>query len=82
MDKDPGEAIVHGADFAEHVHRNQRSRRQVGNSYEKSFEIRLDEVDFNGHLHNTNDIAEVVAFLAGPARWVNGQILYANGGVI
>ena len=28
------------------------------------------------------DIAEVVAFLAGPARWVNGQILYANGGVI
>jgi 3-oxoacyl-[acyl-carrier protein] reductase len=28
------------------------------------------------------DIAEVVAFLAGPARWVNGQNLYANGGVI
>jgi 3-oxoacyl-[acyl-carrier protein] reductase len=28
------------------------------------------------------DIAEVVAFLAGPARWVSGQILYANGGVI
>jgi 3-oxoacyl-[acyl-carrier protein] reductase len=28
------------------------------------------------------DIAEVVAFLAGPARWVNGQVLYANGGVI
>jgi 3-oxoacyl-[acyl-carrier protein] reductase len=28
------------------------------------------------------DIAEVVAFLTGPARWVNGQILYANGGVI
>jgi 3-oxoacyl-[acyl-carrier protein] reductase len=28
------------------------------------------------------DIAEVVAFLAGPARWVNGQIIYANGGVI
>jgi len=28
------------------------------------------------------DIAEMVAFLAGPARWVNGQILYANGGVI
>jgi 3-oxoacyl-[acyl-carrier protein] reductase len=23
----------------------------------------------------------VVAFLAGPARWVNGQIIYANGGV-
>jgi 3-oxoacyl-[acyl-carrier protein] reductase len=28
------------------------------------------------------DIAEAVAFLAGPARWVNGQILYVNGGVI
>ncbi len=27
------------------------------------------------------DIAEVVAFLAGPGRWVNGQIIYANGGV-
>jgi 3-oxoacyl-[acyl-carrier protein] reductase len=28
------------------------------------------------------DVAEVVAFLAGPARWVNGQILYANGGIV
>ena len=28
------------------------------------------------------DVAEVVSFLAGPARWVNGQILYANGGVV
>jgi 3-oxoacyl-[acyl-carrier protein] reductase len=27
------------------------------------------------------DIAEVVAFLAGPGRWVNGQVLYVNGGV-
>ena len=27
------------------------------------------------------DTAEVVAFLAGPARWVNGQVLYANGGL-
>jgi len=27
------------------------------------------------------DIAEVVAFLAGPARWVNGQVIYPNGGV-
>lgn len=26
------------------------------------------------------DIAETVAFLAGPARWVNGQIVYTNGG--
>lgn len=29
-----------------------------------------------------DDVAEVVAFLAGPARWVNGQVLYANGGVV
>ncbi|GII57488.1 3-oxoacyl-ACP reductase [Planotetraspora thailandica] len=29
-----------------------------------------------------DDIAEVVLFLAGPARWINGQVLYANGGAI
>ena len=28
------------------------------------------------------DIAEIVAFLAGPARWINGQVLYANGGAM
>ncbi|MDQ0846738.1 SDR family oxidoreductase [Streptomyces sp. V1I6] len=28
------------------------------------------------------DIAEVVSFLAGPARWINGQVLRANGGAI
>jgi 3-oxoacyl-[acyl-carrier protein] reductase len=33
-------------------------------------------------LGQPSDIAEVVAFLAGPARWVNGQVLYVNGGVI
>lgn len=33
-------------------------------------------------LGEPDDIAEAVAFLAVPARWVNGQILYANGGVI
>jgi 3-oxoacyl-[acyl-carrier protein] reductase len=27
------------------------------------------------------DIAEVVAFLAGPGRWVNGQIVFTNGGI-
>lgn len=32
-------------------------------------------------LGEPGDIAEAVAFLAGPARWVNGQILYANGGL-
>jgi 3-oxoacyl-[acyl-carrier protein] reductase len=28
------------------------------------------------------DIAEIVSFLAGPARWVNGQVVYANGGMV
>ena len=32
-------------------------------------------------LGQPEDIAETVAFLAGPARWVNGQILFANGGL-
>jgi 3-oxoacyl-[acyl-carrier protein] reductase len=32
-------------------------------------------------LGGPEDIAESVAFLAGPARWVNGQVLYVNGGL-
>ncbi len=28
------------------------------------------------------DIAEVVSFLASPNCWINGQIIYANGGMI
>ncbi|MER7639652.1 MULTISPECIES: SDR family oxidoreductase [unclassified Streptomyces] len=32
-------------------------------------------------LGTPDDIAESVAFLAGPARWVNGQVLFANGGL-
>jgi len=35
-----------------------------------------------GRLGRPHDIAEVVSFLAGPARWINGQVLYANGGLI
>lgn len=31
-------------------------------------------------LGTPEDIAEIAAFLAGPARWVNGQVMYANGG--
>jgi 3-oxoacyl-[acyl-carrier protein] reductase len=31
-------------------------------------------------LGQPSDIAEIIAFLAGPARWINGQVLYANGG--
>lgn len=32
-------------------------------------------------LGHPEDIAETVSFLAGPARWVNGQVLYSNGGL-
>ncbi|WP_137876047.1 SDR family oxidoreductase [Rhodococcus sp. Q] len=32
-------------------------------------------------LGRPEDIAETVAFLAGPARWVNGQVLFVNGGL-
>ncbi len=32
-------------------------------------------------LGTPEDIAESIAFLAGPARWVNGQVLYVNGGI-
>lgn len=34
-----------------------------------------------GRLGTPDDIAETVAFLAGPGRWVNGQVLHANGGM-
>ena len=33
-------------------------------------------------LGTPQDIAEVVSFLAGPARWVNGQVVRANGGIV
>ncbi|MFJ1548071.1 SDR family oxidoreductase [Streptomyces sp. NPDC088246] len=35
-----------------------------------------------GRLGTPQDIAEVISFLAGPARWVNGQVLRANGGIV
>jgi 3-oxoacyl-[acyl-carrier protein] reductase len=36
-----------------------------------------------GRLGEPEDIARVVSFLAGPdGRWINGQVLRANGGVI
>ena len=31
-------------------------------------------------LGTPEDVAEAVAFLAGPTRWVNGQVLFVNGG--
>jgi 3-oxoacyl-[acyl-carrier protein] reductase len=36
-----------------------------------------------GRLGRPDDIAGVVSFLVGPdGRWVNGQVIYANGGLI
>lgn len=32
-------------------------------------------------LGQPEDIAETVANLAGPARWINGQVIYVNGGI-
>ena len=32
-------------------------------------------------LGTPEDIAETVAHLAGPARWINGQVIFANGGL-
>ncbi|WP_443078978.1 hypothetical protein [Streptosporangium sp. NBC_01495] len=37
---------------------------------------------YEGKPSQPSDIAEAVAFLAGPARWVNGQVLRVNGGII
>jgi 3-oxoacyl-[acyl-carrier protein] reductase len=31
-------------------------------------------------LGTPGDVAEVVSFLAGPGRWINGQTIFANGG--
>jgi 3-oxoacyl-[acyl-carrier protein] reductase len=33
-------------------------------------------------LGKPEDIADVVSFLAGPAHWINGQVIRANGGII
>ena len=36
-----------------------------------------------GRLGNPDDIAGIVSFLVGPTgRWVNGQVVYANGGLV
>lgn len=32
-------------------------------------------------LGRPQDVAETVSFLAGPARWVNGQVIHTNGGL-
>jgi 3-oxoacyl-[acyl-carrier protein] reductase len=42
---------------------------------------RLTQASPMGRLGEPEDIAETVAFLAGPGRWVNGQVIYVNGGI-
>ncbi|MEU6343614.1 SDR family oxidoreductase [Streptomyces sp. NPDC046977] len=43
---------------------------------------RLSSVSAFGRLGTPEDAAQVVSFLAGPGRWVNGQVIYTNGGAI
>jgi 3-oxoacyl-[acyl-carrier protein] reductase len=35
-----------------------------------------------GRLGQPDDIAATIAFLAAPGGWVNGQVVFANGGII
>lgn len=43
---------------------------------------RLAHMNPIGRLGTPDDIAEAVSFLAGPGRWINGQVVYVNGGMI
>jgi 3-oxoacyl-[acyl-carrier protein] reductase len=33
-------------------------------------------------LGQPTDLADLVAFLAGPSRWINGQVIRSNGGIV
>lgn len=33
-------------------------------------------------LGTPEDVAEIVSFLSGPGRWINGQVIYTNGGLV
>lgn len=43
---------------------------------------RLAKLNPMERLGTPEDIAEVVSFLAGPGRWINGQTVYVNGGMV
>jgi 3-oxoacyl-[acyl-carrier protein] reductase len=44
---------------------------------------RIKQMNPLGRLGEVEDIADVVSFLVGPeGRWINGQVIRANGGVI
>jgi 3-oxoacyl-[acyl-carrier protein] reductase len=43
----------------------------------------IDHIDSSsavGGLGEPDDIAEVVALLAGPGRWINGRVIHADSG--
>jgi 3-oxoacyl-[acyl-carrier protein] reductase len=42
---------------------------------------RLAQMNPLERLGTPDDIADLIAFLAGPGRWINGQTIYANGGM-
>lgn len=42
---------------------------------------RLAKLNPMERIGKPEEIAEVIAFLAGPSRWINGQVIYANGGM-
>ena len=50
------------------------------NGKDKATIERLAKLSPLERLGQPDDIADIISFLAGPARWINGQILYANGG--
>lgn len=43
---------------------------------------RLAQMNPLERLGTPDDIAGLIAFLAGPGRWINGQTIYANGGLV
>jgi 3-oxoacyl-[acyl-carrier protein] reductase len=51
------------------------------NGKDKATIDRLAKLNPLERLGTPADIAEVVSFLAGRTRWINGQVIYANGGM-
>jgi len=35
-----------------------------------------------GRIGRRDELAEVISFLAGAARWINSQTIYVNGGAV
>jgi NAD(P)-dependent dehydrogenase (short-subunit alcohol dehydrogenase family) len=54
--------------------------RTVPGRQEQTIE-RLAKINPLERLGTPADISEVVSFLAGPGRWINGHTIYVTGGV-